>query len=89
MLRVEQLHNAYFGGVVEGKIDVEGGGKIKSAKVKTEGNIKYLSDREAGDAWAFGRETMMRPWALWCREVEVNPLYVNEVRREEEEKAHL
>jgi hypothetical protein len=82
-------HNAYFGGVVEGKIDVEGGGKIKSAKIKTEGDIKYLSEREAGDAWAFNRETMMRPWALWCREVKVNPLYVNDVKREEEEKARI
>jgi len=79
-------HNAYFGATVEGKVDVEGGGKISKAKVKNEGDVKYLSEREVGDAWAFNRETMMRPWALWCREVEVNPLYRNEVKREAEEK---
>jgi ribulose-5-phosphate 4-epimerase/fuculose-1-phosphate aldolase len=79
-------HDAYFGAAVEGKVDVESGGKIKSAKVKTEGSIKYLSEKETGDAWAFSRDTMMRPWALWCREVEVNALYQNEVKREGEEK---
>jgi ribulose-5-phosphate 4-epimerase/fuculose-1-phosphate aldolase len=77
-------HNAYFGATVEGKVDVDAGGKLKGGKVTNEGDIKYLSEREVGDAWAFNRETMMRPWALWCREVEVNALYQNEVKREEE-----
>jgi len=72
------LCNAHFGAAVEGKVDVEGGGKIKSGKVKTEGDLKYLSDKEAAEAWATMRETVARPWALWCREVEVNPLYKND-----------
>ncbi|PSN70406.1 hypothetical protein BS50DRAFT_571643 [Corynespora cassiicola Philippines] len=72
------IRNAHFGHIVEGKIDVEGGGKIKSAKVKAEGDLKYLSDREAGDAWDAMQKTIARPWALWCREVDVNPLYRNE-----------
>ncbi|KAF2110499.1 class II aldolase and Adducin N-terminal domain-containing protein [Lophiotrema nucula] len=71
------IRNAHFGHVVEGKIDVEGGGKIKSAKVKAEGDIKYLSDREAHDAWEANQGTVARPWGLWCREVAVNPLYEN------------
>ena len=70
------LRNAHFGYVIEGKVDVEGGGKIKSAKVKTEGDIKYLSDKEASDAWTSAM--VERPWPLWCREVEVAPLYKNE-----------
>jgi hypothetical protein len=45
------IRNAHFGHTVEGKIDVEGGGKIKSAKVKAEGDLTYLSDSEAHDAW--------------------------------------
>jgi hypothetical protein len=77
-------HNAYFGATVEGKVDVEGGGKLTKTKVKNEGDVKYLSDREMSDTWAFSRETMMRPWALWCREVEINQLYRNEVKKEEE-----
>jgi ribulose-5-phosphate 4-epimerase/fuculose-1-phosphate aldolase len=72
------IHNAHFGHVVEGKIDVEGGGKIKSAKVKAEGDLKYLSDKEAHDAWESNQGTVTRPWGLWCREVEVNPLYRND-----------
>lgn len=72
------LRNAHFGHIVEGKIDVEGGGKIKSASVKAEGDITYLNDREAHDTWEAMQATLARPWGLWCREVEVNPLYRND-----------
>ena len=72
---------------LEGKVDVEGGGKIKSGKVKSEGGgVKYLSDKEA--AAALSGESMvkavMRDWEGWCREVEVNLLYRNEVEAGEE-----
>lgn len=72
------IRNAHFGHVVEGRIDVEGGGKIKSAKVKAEGDVRGLSEREASDAWEVMRGTVERPWALWVREVEVQALYRNE-----------
>lgn len=72
------VRNAHFGHIVEGKIDVEGGGKIKSAKVKAEGDLKFLSDKEAHDAWESISGTVHRPWSLWCREVEVQPLYKND-----------
>ncbi|KAF2476611.1 uncharacterized protein BDR25DRAFT_210216 [Lindgomyces ingoldianus] len=72
------IRNAHFGHIVEGKIDLEGGGKIKSAKVKAEGGLKYLSEKEAHDACEAMQATIARPWALWCREVEVNPLYRND-----------
>jgi ribulose-5-phosphate 4-epimerase/fuculose-1-phosphate aldolase len=79
------MHNAYFGSTLDGKVEVENGGRIKSAKVKSEGGeIKYLSSREADDAWIMNRETMSLPWALWVREVEVNPLYRNKIKREAE-----
>lgn len=80
------LQNAYFDSVVEGKVDIEAGGNIKSARVKGEGEIKYLSDRETADAWAFNKDTVMRPWQLWCREVEISPLYRNDVKMAEENK---
>ncbi|KIW09393.1 uncharacterized protein PV09_00287 [Verruconis gallopava] len=77
------MHNAYFGHSLEGKVNVEGGGKIQNAKLKSEGgNIKYLSGKEADDAWVMNKATIARPWALWLREVEVNLLYRNEVKRE-------
>ncbi|KAF2692001.1 hypothetical protein K458DRAFT_354195 [Lentithecium fluviatile CBS 122367] len=79
------IRNAHFGHSVEGKVDVEGGGKIKSAKVKAEGDIKYLSDKEAHDAWEANQDTISRPWGLWCREVEVNPLYQNKCPGGEDE----
>ena len=72
------IRNAHFGHVVEGKIDVEGGGRIKSTKVKAEGDLKYLSDKESHDAWESNQGTVHRPWSLWCREVEVQPLYRND-----------
>jgi hypothetical protein len=71
------IHNAHFGHTIEGKVDVQGGGSIKSAKVKTEGDLKYLSDKESTDTWESLQGTVARPWALWFREVEVNPLYKN------------
>lgn len=58
------------------------GGKVRGGKFKRDGEeLKYLSDREAGDAWEMNRATMMRPWGLWCREVEVNSLYRNEIEK--------
>lgn len=71
--------NAHTGYALEGKVDVEAGGKIKSGHAKVEGgNLKYLSDRECHDAWESLSGTLTRPWALWCRQVEVDPLYRNE-----------
>jgi hypothetical protein len=72
------IHNAHFGHTIEGKVDIQAGGTIKSAKAKTEGDLKYLSDRESNDTWETMQGTMARPWALWCREIEVNALYKNE-----------
>ena len=64
------------------------GGKVKGVKVRRESEeVKFLSEREANDAWEVSMATMIRPWELWCREVEVNPLYRNNVKREGEEKA--
>jgi hypothetical protein len=72
------IHNAHFAHTVEGKVNVEAGGKIQSAKVKGEGDLKYLKENEAHDAWETMQGTIARPWPMWCREVEVNPLYRNE-----------
>jgi hypothetical protein len=72
------IHNAHFRYTIEGKVDVQAGGTIKGAKAKTEGDLKYLSDRESNDTWESMQGTVARPWALWCREVEVNALYKNE-----------
>ena len=50
-------------------------GSMKSA------DIKYLSQKEAVDAWATNQQTTARPWGLWKRQVEAvgreNGLYVN------------
>lgn len=87
------LHDAYFGETVDGKINVKidvqgtgsGSGNLKDGKVKGEGKgIKYLSSAETEGTAIMNRDTVMRPWALWCREVEVNPLYRNEVKVQEE-----
>lgn len=73
---------------LEGKIPGgEGGGSIKSGKVGGDAGkkIKFLSDKEAGEAWEAMSKTVGRAWKLWCREVEVAPLYRNEVVKQEEE----
>jgi len=76
--------SAYEEEEVSGNVDVQGSGKIKDGKVKAVGKgLKVLSDREAGDAALFNKDTMMRPWDMWVRETEVDPFYVNEVKKEE------
>lgn len=39
--------------------------------------IQYLDPLEARDAGSMNQNTVQRPWKLWCREVEADPLYVN------------
>jgi hypothetical protein len=77
------LRSAFFGASVEGKVDVQGSGKISGAKVKVDAEVKGLSDKEVRDSWEANRGTVMRPWELWCREVEVCPLYRNEIKSED------
>ena len=71
------IQNAHSGYALEGKVDVEGGGKIKSGKATADDGLKYLSDTESHASWETMAGTIAKPWALWCREVEVNPLYQN------------
>ncbi|KAF2666199.1 hypothetical protein BT63DRAFT_427978 [Microthyrium microscopicum] len=67
-----------------GQIDVQGAGKIKDAKLKDEGKgLHLLSAREVDDTLHFIRDTKMRPWGLWLREVEVDPMYQNNAKRED------
>ncbi|KAL9622298.1 MAG: hypothetical protein Q9160_003309 [Pyrenula sp. 1 TL-2023] len=73
---------AHGGGIVEGKVDVEGSGKIKGGKLKAAEDLHYLSAKESADAWNKFSEDMRRPWALWKREVERSPLYENELKSE-------
>lgn len=39
--------------------------------------LQYLEEKEAKDAGAMNQNTVQRPWKLWCREVEADPLYIN------------
>lgn len=50
------VHNAYFGDTIESKVDVEGGGRIKRGKLKMEGEISYLNDKEVINAWESDRQ---------------------------------
>ena len=74
------IQNAFSGYALEGKVDVEAGGKIKSGKATTEveKGVKYLSTKEAQDCWETFSGIVGRPWELWVREVEVEKLYRNE-----------
>ena len=69
---------------VVGRVDTVAGGKIKDGKVKALGKkLKLLNDRESTEAFQFNKGTIMRPWGLWTREVEVDPIYQNKVECEE------
>ena len=57
--------------------------KVKSGKIHSDADIHALSDKEFPDAAKLARGPDLRPWALWCREVEVNPLYINDCPSEE------
>lgn len=70
-------HNVWFGGTIEGTVPGEGGGKIKGGKVKMAEDLHYLSSKEAADTWTMNQHSLQRPWALWSREVECNPLYMS------------
>ncbi|KAK7550609.1 class II aldolase and Adducin N-terminal domain-containing protein [Phyllosticta citricarpa] len=74
---------AWGGGVVEGGKVEEGSGKLSGATVKSAAvdGVRYLSEREARDAEeSIAKGSVDRPWELWRREVDVSPLYRNEVR---------
>jgi hypothetical protein len=71
--------SAYFGDVLEGKVDVEEGGKIKGGKVKAERSLHYLTDKEAVDAWEVIRDGLGMAWKVWAREMECIPLYKNDL----------
>lgn len=83
-------------GKIEGKISgnfgKEGGGsgRIEGGKWKSDGasggedgGVKGLNARECTEAWESNKSTLRRPWELWCREVEVSPLYRNEIEESE------
>ncbi|KAK3697612.1 hypothetical protein LTR37_017350 [Vermiconidia calcicola] len=55
-----------------------GGGEKETGPAKHE-DIKYLSDREAKDAWTANQAHVERPWKLWCAEVENSSLYQNDL----------
>nr|POF02252.1 decarboxylase tropj [Quercus suber] len=55
-----------------------GAGENDTGPAKQEG-IKYLSDREAKDAWEANSKVAERPWQLWCAEVAASGLYRNEL----------
>ena len=65
------LLNAHSGYALEGKVDVEGGGKIKSGVAKPQGgnSVKVLSDRECHDSWEGAAGMVQRAWTLWCRQI--------------------
>ncbi|KAL2133671.1 hypothetical protein VTI74DRAFT_1949 [Chaetomium olivicolor] len=41
--------------------------------------IAYLTQRQIQNSWETEIQTVEKPWALWVREVHVDPLYVNEL----------
>ncbi|KAK8244385.1 class II aldolase and Adducin N-terminal domain-containing protein [Phyllosticta capitalensis] len=74
---------AWGGGVVEGGTVDQGSGRLSGATVRSAAldGVKFLSEREAKDAGeSIAKGSVARPWELWRREVDVCPLYVNDVK---------
>ena len=61
-----------------GKLGGADGGTAGAAKKPELESVKFLSDREAKDAWEANEPQSSRPWGLWCRQVERSGLYDNE-----------
>lgn len=43
-------------------------------------SINYLDEEQVVGCMEMNDSSQDRPWGLWCREVEVSPLYVNETK---------
>ena len=56
-----------------------GAGEKEANRPAKQEPIKYLSDREAKDAWTAISGHAERPWKLWCAEVANASLYTNEL----------
>lgn len=76
------LAEAHAAGKIEGSVDTEHGGKIKNGAVKPTSELHYLSSKEKKDATEYINKDMQQSWALWKREVESLPLYVNTCKEE-------
>jgi hypothetical protein len=68
--------------VVQAKIQSEAL-KIQHAytgeAARGDNGIVYLTPQQVRDTWEGIIPTIDRPWDLWVREVQVDPLYVNEL----------
>jgi len=53
---------------------------------KGKNKIAFLTEQEARDASKISENSWERAWALWEREVKVNPLYENALKWEDEEE---
>ncbi|GAM89332.1 hypothetical protein ANO11243_073690 [Dothideomycetidae sp. 11243] len=49
------------------------------------GEVTFLSDREAADAWEANAGQVHRPWELWTEEVKASSLYRNEYWEDDEQ----
>ncbi|KAL4903420.1 hypothetical protein BDW74DRAFT_40159 [Aspergillus multicolor] len=50
---------------------------VASSKENESDELYYLHDDELLSTTQMGQWSVMRPWELWVRETEVNPLYLN------------
>ena len=70
-------------GYNQGLMAERSGAKEDAGPAKQEG-VKFLSEREARDAWTANQGHAERPWGLWCEEVRGCGLNRNEVEVEED-----
>lgn len=80
------LQNAYNTHVVADRVGKVGKEGYEGGSGQELGEIKYLSEREAKDAWEANSGQIMRPWKLWEREVRKDGLYYNEFWDESEDE---
>ncbi|KAK4613060.1 Decarboxylase tropJ, partial [Fulvia fulva] len=75
--RVQTTALLMQGGYNQGLIAERFGRGEEGGQAKQEG-IRFLSEREARDAWTANERHAERPWGLWCEEVRGCGLYRNE-----------
>lgn len=60
-------------------LNAQNRGKKPEEKISVaDAGPQYLNEQEVAGCTLMGEETVERPWDLWVREVERNPLYVHE-----------
>lgn len=65
--------------VLTGALKIQHAYSGQALQAQSSGGITYLDARQIRESWATEINIVDKPWALWVKEVKLNPLYVNKL----------